>query len=204
MLYPRGFPQHLQPLIDQAIAEAEADFITIRRNHPSTAIAAREQWISKIFFAFAQQARKAVSEGLWRGEEIRAELEGFLHQLLVDAFYDKKLSSGLFSSFEEEQKRKIKESDLWRTHQLELAEILGMLSKPKSLPHHGSRASWLQERLRERGWGSADASAFGGPDRKTIEKILDGKIVRNDILEKLATALSQKVSEVKVIEIPSI
>jgi hypothetical protein len=65
------------------------------------------------------------------------------------------------------------------------------------------RSSWLDERLRERGWGSSDPYKFGGPDRKTVEKLLRGERVRNDILEKLATALSQRGVEVKVLDIPN-
>ncbi len=54
----------------------------------------------------------------------------------------------------------------------------------------------------ERGWSTADASKFGGPDRKTIEKILRGEAVRNDVLEKLAVALSKRHEDVTVVDVP--
>ena len=64
------------------------------------------------------------------------------------------------------------------------------------------RAQWLENRLLERGWGKADPYSHGGPDRKTIEKILRGETVRNDVLLRLAEALSKRHGNVTVIEIP--
>ena len=64
------------------------------------------------------------------------------------------------------------------------------------------RASWLKDRLLERGWSNSDPSEYQGPDRKTVQKILRGEAVRNDVLQKLADALSQKHSKVNVLDIP--
>ena len=67
-----------------------------------------------------------------------------------------------------------------------------------------NRASWLEARLLERGWCPSDPSKWNGPDRKTVEKILRGEPVRNDVLMKLAEALStqKKHPEVSPLEIP--
>ena len=65
-----------------------------------------------------------------------------------------------------------------------------------------ARASWLKDRLLERGWGNSDPAAYDGPDRKTVQKILRGEAVRNDVLQKLAGALSQKHGKVDVLDIP--
>lgn len=65
-----------------------------------------------------------------------------------------------------------------------------------------SRASWLRDRLLERGWSNSDPAEYDGPDRKTIQKILRGESVRNDVLQKLADALSQRHGKVNVLEIP--
>ncbi len=65
-----------------------------------------------------------------------------------------------------------------------------------------TRASWLRGRLLERGWSNADPSEYGGPDRKTIEKILRGEAVRNDVLEKLAYALAKKHAKLSVVDVP--
>jgi len=65
-----------------------------------------------------------------------------------------------------------------------------------------NRASWLAERLYERSWNKHDVWRRSGPDHKTIQKILDGERVREDVLEKLAKALSQKGRTVEVTEIP--
>ncbi|HEY1754430.1 MAG TPA: hypothetical protein VGG72_03475 [Bryobacteraceae bacterium] len=64
------------------------------------------------------------------------------------------------------------------------------------------RASWLKARLLERGWSNSDPAEYDGPDRKTIQKILRGESVRNDVLQKLADALSQRHGKVNVLEIP--
>jgi hypothetical protein len=69
------------------------------------------------------------------------------------------------------------------------------------IPQFPHRASWLGERLLERGWSNSDPSNHRGPDRKTIERILRGGAVRNDVLEKLAHALSAK-HNVSVLDIP--
>lgn len=65
-----------------------------------------------------------------------------------------------------------------------------------------ARALWLSERLRERGWNHNDPQRYHGPDRKTVQKILQGKPVREDALEKLAKSLSDKFSRVSLTDIP--
>jgi hypothetical protein len=71
-----------------------------------------------------------------------------------------------------------------------------------SRPCFYSRMAWLKKCLLERGWSTSDPYTHGGPDRKTVEKVLRGERVRNDMLEKLAAALSQKCSQVSVLDIP--
>jgi DNA-binding Xre family transcriptional regulator len=61
---------------------------------------------------------------------------------------------------------------------------------------------WLKDRLLERGWSNSDPAEYVGPDRKTVQKILRGEAVRNDVLQKLAGALSQKHGKVDVLDIP--
>ncbi len=83
------------------------------------------------------------------------------------------------------------------------AGIVGKSSKATNpIPQFPNRASWLKGRMLERGWGNADPAKFRGPDRKTIEKMLRSESVRNDVLEKLAEALSLKYSKVSVLDIP--
>ena len=69
-------------------------------------------------------------------------------------------------------------------------------------PPFPARASWLRDRLLERGWGNSDPSEYDGPDRKTVQKLLRGEAVRNDVLQKLADALSQRHAKVNVLDIP--
>jgi hypothetical protein len=75
------------------------------------------------------------------------------------------------------------------------------------IPQFPNRASWLKDRLQERSWNKHDVSRQGGPDRKTVQKILDSQQIREDVLEKLATALSKapaskKLPNVTVLDVP--
>lgn len=64
-------------------------------------------------------------------------------------------------------------------------------SEPDEEPQFSKRALWLAERLQERSWNKHDVSRNRGPDHKTVQKILEGKAVREDMLDKLARALSE-------------
>jgi hypothetical protein len=70
------------------------------------------------------------------------------------------------------------------------------------VPLFPKRAKWLSDRLRERSWNKHDLSRFGGPDHKTTQKVLDGFAIREDALAKVAEALSKRLGEVTVVEIP--
>ena len=89
-----------------------------------------------------------------------------------------------------------------------LRERAQIISENKAdKPQFPDRASWLNDRLRERSWNKHDLSRQGGPEQKTVQKILDGRRVREDVLEKLANALSKapvakKLPAVKLLDIP--
>jgi hypothetical protein len=74
-------------------------------------------------------------------------------------------------------------------------------------PQFPHRASWLKDRLQERSWNKNDLSRHGGPDRKTVQKILNGQKIREEGHEKVATALSKapaskKLPQVALLDIP--
>lgn len=73
---------------------------------------------------------------------------------------------------------------------------------PQSPSIFRERSSWLDDCLLRRGWSTSDPYKWGGPDRKTIEKILRGEAVTNSVLLKLADALSKKGGTVNVTDIP--
>jgi hypothetical protein len=64
------------------------------------------------------------------------------------------------------------------------------------------RAAWLREQLSSRKLNRHTLHANGGPDRASTQKILDGLSVREDVLEKVARALSFKGPQVKLQDIP--
>jgi len=74
-----------------------------------------------------------------------------------------------------------------------------MSASPARFP---GRAIWLADRLQERSWSKHDVSRFGGPDQRTVQKILDGDSVRADVLGGLAQALSKKLPKVDLMDIP--
>jgi hypothetical protein len=131
MQYPEGFPLHLQSAVDQALADAEAEFLTAKRRSPKfppythqhAVEKLLQQYIAKVFFVFAQQACRAGAEGLWSGERMRSETDEFLHHLIVAAYYEKSPSTNRLEFFEPDVKQKIKESDDWLRYQQTLAAI---------------------------------------------------------------------------------
>jgi len=70
------------------------------------------------------------------------------------------------------------------------------------IPQFPNRALWLKDRFHERSWNKHDLWKQGGPHHKTVQKILDGLPVREDVLEKVATALSTKYQKVTAVDIP--
>jgi hypothetical protein len=66
------------------------------------------------------------------------------------------------------------------------------------------RAAWLDERLRERGWNRNDPNRYGGPDPKTIDRILKGEKVGEGVLDTLVEALnkSSKGQKVDLLSVP--
>jgi hypothetical protein len=78
----------------------------------------------------------------------------------------------------------------------------GDRNKPTRFP---KRAEWLKRELAARGWTAEDVPKWRGPDAKTVRKILRGMSVREDVLSRLATALSgsTKFRPVRTEEIPT-
>ena len=73
-------------------------------------------------------------------------------------------------------------------------------SRPPPFP---KRAAWLLERLYERAWNKHDLAKQRGPHHKTTQKVLDALAVREDVLEKIANALSKKFATVEMVDIPN-
>jgi hypothetical protein len=53
------------------------------------------------------------------------------------------------------------------------------------------RAAWVKDRLIERKWDHNRPQEFGGPDRKTMKKLLAGLPVHDGTLDKLIVALNK-------------
>jgi hypothetical protein len=73
-------------------------------------------------------------------------------------------------------------------------------------PTFPNRAKWTNDRLKEREWDWNHPNRFGGPDRKTVKKMLAGKYVQIGALGKFVTALNHKKIKgktVDIIEVPN-
>jgi hypothetical protein len=55
-----------------------------------------------------------------------------------------------------------------------------------------NRANWLSQCLKDRAWDKNSLRVRGGPDRKTIQKMLDGEPVSERSIEKTIVALNKK------------
>lgn len=147
---------------------------------------------SDAFKHFSRRVRQRMDES--REEtEFRGELvDGLLRDLIVNF-------SDLLTP---ELKHEIYvHRALWSMRHSKAGEDVSQQVRGQEFPN---RAQWLEKRLLERGLtGSRLHLDYGGPDRKTIEKILRGEPVRNDTLEALARSLSAPPFEtVDVHDIP--
>lgn len=69
-----------------------------------------------------------------------------------------------------------------------------------------NRASWLAKRLHERVWSGHDVERYGGPNHKTVHKILKAEKVRVDVLPRLVEGLNACSLELPLVvlaDIPS-
>ncbi|HJZ11882.1 MAG TPA: hypothetical protein VJ521_07020 [Acidobacteriota bacterium] len=69
-------------------------------------------------------------------------------------------------------------------------------------PEYPGRAAWLKGQMRLRSWNKHDVERHGGPNNKTVQRILNGVDVRVDVLEKLAAALCKNGDKIESTDIP--
>ena len=129
MEYPKDFPEHLKATVDAALHEAEAQFLDEKKEakyvrQPEIPIV---YYIHSVYLPFAKQCCRAVEDGAWNGERVRARLEKFLKDLIHVAWWDKhpEPSSGRDAEYHFGQSvtSVIHDSDEWHEVQQELARI---------------------------------------------------------------------------------
>jgi gp16 family phage-associated protein len=148
MEYPQGFPEHLKPPVDQAIAEAEVEFCKAKLELPkrmsvpvdlNVAGSIRPdfevgkaiiRYVQKVFFAFAKQAREAGKQQVWNGEKIRKELDEFLRHLIYVTYFEKDPAPtrGRYELCEQGLTELIRNSPEWIKHQQKMASIAKRIS----------------------------------------------------------------------------
>jgi len=176
-----------------------------------------------VFYSFAKEACNLGMTRKWSVDTVDRASREFLRQTVVhavfryahDIVFPEMTSMGqILPSIQ----AIFEKSPEWRKYQDDLLAVADSqatmppeeasvgrksTSETETTRPYPNRAAWLRERLKERAWNKNDIRRFGGPDRRTIQRVLDGLRVREDGLEQLAVALSKKGGKVAVVEIPS-
>lgn len=225
MDYPHDFPPEAQAAVEGEKIEARKAFDKAKektegsRHGSLTAIQKLlAQYIMRVFAVFARESCALGRNGIWTVVRIRSECERFLESFSVEAYDERGYDTNGQSISHRVPIRELKASQEWARYEderLEVAKLQAVRpvqalkkrereSKKNSIEClFPNRSAWLKERLNERSWNRNKPSKYGGPDPKTIDKILAGGDVREDVLEKLATALSKKYAKVEIVKIPN-
>lgn len=192
-----------------------------------------KKYLLRVFRAFAHQACELgrSDPNLWSVNRVDDACIEFLRQLATDVQVDLGESRihrmiGHFGYIVPEVWEEFAASPEWEEYQQELGKIAELQATgqsdnsdpqgPATPPIHKGkitsapakfpeRAAWTKTRLRERGWDHNDPCRFGGPDRKTMLKILAGEEVKEDTIAKLVRALNARldVPGVKNLDVPN-
>ena len=218
-------PPRFQNAFEAAKAKAELEYATRAErfpHHPQFADASLHELIliQKVFFAFCTQARNACREGDWRVARASQAIDA-AWPLICDSYFVREHgphSEDDKSRFRAALWRTVTLDRQWKQHLPELAAVAEGATKSNESsrtnavpagngingrgagrnPEFPARASWLAARLHERSWNKHDVERNNGPHHKTVQKILDGRHVREDALLKLAGALSAAPAKLKL------
>jgi hypothetical protein len=185
MDFPDDFPTHLQPPVERSIAQAEIEFWKRMDSSQSTGdntIAGFvDEYILKVFFAFARQARRAGKDGVWTGERIRNALDDFLERLIRKAYVDLSRIGHPFESGYQDIRRKIRRSPDWMVHQKGMKDVARTQEWIASLPEV-STASVADERRRvvqpildDKAWSTYQWALEANVNHHTAYDYLSGK-----------------------------
>ncbi len=181
--------------------------------------------IQQVFFAFCTHARNACRAGAWSARQVSQSVEA-AWPVICDAYIvrDRGGSAESRMILRVAIRRTVNDDPKWKQHLSELAALAATPKRgvvmpnteavnsekrdaqeaepaeksPVMGPQFPKRASWLKTRLHERSWNKHDVGRNNGPHHKTVQKILDGEHVREDVLIKLAEALSAAPSSLKL------
>ena len=133
-------------------------------------------------------------------------------QLLTEVFAGHRVTLGYgveFKKFLEPRiahwRAELAKQSLLRTSSLERTDAT-LNTPPISQPEFPGRAKWLRDRLRERSWDHNRPHGYGGPDRKTVLRMLGGNRVSEDTLYKIVLALNKKIigKKIELLDIPNV
>jgi hypothetical protein len=206
---PKEFSAHARERMMGAWVRAQQDFQLPRQ---------KLSFIPRIIAAFGHEACLIGRTGVWTSDLVDEQVRSYLKMLVIEVqtgYID--LDPALMMTFHNQSiqpaiLRQIEESEEWKKYEAQLTTIDAVEencldSKGRSAPPRSgaypNRAAWLKVRLGERAWNKNDVRRFGGPDRRTVQRILDGVKVREDGLELLASALSKKGQKITPSDIPS-
>ena len=132
MQYSPGFPEDLQPPVDQAFAEAELRFRAGAKNRPDDTDNAFQglvlEFMTTTVAAFGRQACEAGRTGRWTGEEIRRHVDEFIQQATLYVAHELlPVAVGRDTDIPlwYEVTKALRQSEEWTTHLQERAQVAG-------------------------------------------------------------------------------
>ncbi len=226
--YPKGFPQEAQNNVEAESILASRDFDSARQeliesknSEYGLADKVREHLadcVLRVWSSFAHEACELGRKNVWNVVDIdkyvRKFQEHLIHHFQAEKGYDTRDNSvgnlwvtvhrkmldpkcAVRLKYEDDrlqvaQQKLPVESEVGTT--VQVATVL-----------FPNRSKWLANRLKERGWDKNHTWGRGGPERKTVQRILDGLAVHEGTLEKIIVALNKKKigSPVSLMDIPS-
>jgi hypothetical protein len=230
MDYPQDFSRQAKARVEAARVRAKHQLILSKGTKvgPMNPAGPALDYVAAMFYAYSQEACELGRLQIWDVDRVDKEIRKVIPDLVSEAeiecrdfgidppIFDlisgPRVSIHFWSHF--------KRMPAWSHYQLWLGEVAKIqasddgevselpkdtkIARAKS-PVLSKRATWLKDRLRERAWNKHDVQRYSGPDYKTVQKVLDGKPVREDGLEKLVTALNKKkeAPTVKLSDIPN-
>ena len=218
MTYPKEFPPEARAAVEAEMILGRRNYSKVKQ--ASDNARSVRAWILSVFLVYGRQAIDLGTQRVWTVDKVLAEaLEGLrlitievAHQTGFEYWvenWDGSVKSDVMSEFEATAEWQQFDDGLLaladstprgvqRYAPKKLAvpvktetDVVPLGDNQMHEPRFPDRAAWLNERLRERSWNKHDVSRQGGPDRKTVQKILDGEHVREDVLERVAAALSK-------------
>lgn len=198
--YPPHFPRGVLDPVVAAESSAERQFHKAKADAADDRQRLRKaagEYVTALVLAFARQACAAVRANELSLSDVGWFVDDFERRASVHAYYHLELKRlwSRWESFHDDVIPKIHQSPGWLEHLDERAEagqavIAARQDTAKPPSRFPNRAAWLKRQMADRDFSKHYIKVQGGPDHKTIARILDGEPVRPHVIDRLARGLS--------------